>query len=64
MKKILLIHVIYATDKDIASKPDDLRKFPQRLVRDHAFMRANKAETVKIAGPITGKDRGYHQPRL
>ncbi|MFY9760431.1 MAG: ABC transporter substrate-binding protein, partial [Xanthobacteraceae bacterium] len=54
--KDFMIHVIYATDKDIASKPDDLRNFLKGWFETIAFMRANKAETVKIAGPITGKD--------
>ena len=28
-------HVIFATDKAIAAQPDQLRAFPERLVRDH-----------------------------
>ena len=54
--KDFMIHVIYATDKDIADKPDDLRNFLKGWFETIAFMRANKAETVKIAGPVTGKD--------
>jgi len=54
--KDFIIHVIYATDKDIAAKPDDLRNFLKSWFETIAFMRANKAETVKIAGPVTGKD--------
>ena len=30
--KDFMIHVIYATDKDIASKPERFAQFPQRLV--------------------------------
>ncbi len=51
-----IIHVIYATDKDIASRPDDLRNFLKGWFETIAFMRANKAEAVKIAAPVTGKD--------
>jgi NitT/TauT family transport system substrate-binding protein len=54
--KDFMIHVIYATDKDIANKPDDLRNFIKGWFETIAFMRANKAETVKIAAPVTGKD--------
>jgi NitT/TauT family transport system substrate-binding protein len=54
--KDFLIHVIYATDKDIASKPDDLSKFLKGWFETIAYMRAHKDETVKIAGPVMGKD--------
>ncbi len=54
--KDFMIHVIYATDKDIAGKPDDLRNFLKGWFETIAFMRANKAETVKIAASVTGKD--------
>jgi ABC-type nitrate/sulfonate/bicarbonate transport system substrate-binding protein len=42
-------HVIYASDKLIASRPDAVRKFLAGWFDTIAFMRANKAETVKIA---------------
>jgi len=54
--KDFIIHVIYATDKDIASKPDDLSKFLKGWFETIAYMRAHKDETVKIAGPVMGKD--------
>ncbi len=54
--KDFMIHVIYATDKDIASKPDDLRKFLKGWFETIAFMRSHKAETVKIAAAVTEKD--------
>jgi NitT/TauT family transport system substrate-binding protein len=42
-------HVIYATDKLIAGRPDAIRKFLAGWFDTIAFMRANKAETVKVA---------------
>lgn len=51
-----MIHVIYATDKDIAAKPDDLRNFLKGWFETIAYMRAHKPETVKIAGAVMGKD--------
>ena len=54
--KDFIIHVIYATNKDIASRPDDLRKFLKGWFDTIAFMRTHKAETVKIAGAVMGKN--------
>ena len=54
--KDFMIHVIYATNKDIASKPDDLRNFLKGWFETIAYMRAHKAETVKITGPVMGKN--------
>jgi NitT/TauT family transport system substrate-binding protein len=54
--KDFMIHVIYATDKDIAGKPDDLRNFLAGWFETIAYMRAHKAETVKIAGAVMQKD--------
>jgi NitT/TauT family transport system substrate-binding protein len=45
-------HIIYATDKLIAGRPDAIRKFLAGWFETIAFMRANKAETVKIAGEV------------
>jgi len=50
------IHVIFATDKLIAGKPDSIRKFLAGWFDTIAFMRKNKAATVKIAAEVTGKD--------
>jgi NitT/TauT family transport system substrate-binding protein len=50
------IHVIFATDKDIAQKPDALRGFLKGWFETIAFMRANKAESVDIAKAVIGKD--------
>jgi len=50
------IHVIFATDKVIAGKPEALRAFLKGWFEAIAFMRANKAETVAIAKEVMGKD--------
>jgi len=51
------IHVIFATDKVIAGKPDTVRNFLKGWFETIAFMRANKAETVRIAMQVTDKDQ-------
>jgi ABC-type nitrate/sulfonate/bicarbonate transport system substrate-binding protein len=50
------IHVIFATNKDIAEKPDALRNFLKGWFETIHFMRANKAESVDIAKDVIGKD--------
>jgi NitT/TauT family transport system substrate-binding protein len=50
------IHVIFATDKLIAGKPEALRGFLNGWFETIAFMRKNKAETVAIAREVTNKD--------
>jgi NitT/TauT family transport system substrate-binding protein len=50
------IHVIFATDKAIASKPQALRGFLAGWFDTIAFMRRNKAETVAIAKDVMGTD--------
>jgi ABC-type nitrate/sulfonate/bicarbonate transport system substrate-binding protein len=50
------IHVIFATDKAIASKPQALRAFLQGWFETIAYMHKNKAETLAIAGEIMGTD--------
>ena len=50
------IHVIYATDKLIASRPDAIRAFLKGWFETIAFMRKNKAETVAIAKEVMNKD--------
>jgi NitT/TauT family transport system substrate-binding protein len=50
------IHVIYATNKVIAEKPAVVRGFLEGWFESIRFMRANKAETVKIAAEVTDKD--------
>jgi NitT/TauT family transport system substrate-binding protein len=50
------IHVIFATDKAIAGKPEALRGFLKGWLETIAFMRNNKAETVEIAKEVMGTD--------
>ena len=50
------VHVIYATDKVIASKPDAIRAFLKGWFEAIAFMRHNKADVVSIATQVIGKD--------
>src|SRR3954449_876517 len=51
------IHVIFATDKLIATKPEPLRNFLKGWFETIDFMRKNKAETVKIAMQVMDKDQ-------
>ena len=51
-----IVHVIYATDALIASRPDAIRGFLRGWFETIAFMRKNKAETVAIAKDAIGKD--------
>jgi ABC-type nitrate/sulfonate/bicarbonate transport system substrate-binding protein len=50
------IHVIFATDKLIAGRPQALRGFLKGWFESIAFMRQNKAETVRIAKDVMGTD--------
>jgi ABC-type nitrate/sulfonate/bicarbonate transport system substrate-binding protein len=50
------VHIIYATDKIIATKPDSLRAFLKGWFEAIAFMRHNKATAVSIATQVIGKD--------
>jgi len=50
------IHVIFATNKDIAEKPEALRNFLKGWFETIHFMRANKAESVDIAKDVIHKD--------
>jgi ABC-type nitrate/sulfonate/bicarbonate transport system substrate-binding protein len=54
--KEFIIHVIYATNKAIAYRPNDLHNFVKGWFDTIAFMRGHKDETVKIAAAVTGKD--------
>jgi NitT/TauT family transport system substrate-binding protein len=51
------IHVIFATDKIIASRPDAVRAFLKGWFDSIAFMRANKAPTVAIAMEVGNVSR-------
>ena len=50
------IHVIFATDKAIARKPEIVRNFLKGWFETIAFMRSHKADTVKIAKDVMEKD--------
>jgi ABC-type nitrate/sulfonate/bicarbonate transport system substrate-binding protein len=50
------IHVIFATNKLIATRPDAIRSFLEGWFETIAFMRANKARTVDIAKDIISVD--------
>jgi NitT/TauT family transport system substrate-binding protein len=50
------IHVIFATDKLIAGKPDAVRGFLKGWFDTIAFMRSHKAQTIAIAREVTNKD--------
>jgi NitT/TauT family transport system substrate-binding protein len=50
------VHVIYATDKLIAAKPDQVRGFLKGWFDAIAFMRANRAETVAIGMDVLHTD--------
>jgi ABC-type nitrate/sulfonate/bicarbonate transport system substrate-binding protein len=50
------IHVIFATDKLIADRPEAVRGFLRGWFETIAFMRKNKTETVAIAQKVTNKD--------
>ena len=54
--KVFHVHVIYATDKLIASRPDAIRAFLKGWFEATAFMRHHKPETVAIATQVIGKD--------
>ncbi len=50
------IHVIFATDKAIATKPEAVRNFLKGWFETIAYMRTHKAETVRIAMRVMNKD--------
>ena len=54
--KDFIIHVVFATDKAIASRPNELRNFLQGWFETIAYMRTHKAETVSIAQAVMQKD--------
>jgi len=51
-----IVHVIYATDALIASRPGAIRGFLKGWFETIAFMRKNKAATVAIAKDVIDKD--------
>jgi ABC-type nitrate/sulfonate/bicarbonate transport system substrate-binding protein len=57
LMKDFIVHVIFATDKIIAAEPGRLRAFLKGWFETIAFMRTNKAETVRIASTVMGTDQ-------
>ena len=55
--KDFIIHVIFATDKAIAEKPDALRGFLKGWFETIARMRHDKAKSVAIAAEVMGTDQ-------
>lgn len=51
------VHVMFATDKAIAQKPDAIRAFIEGWFETIAFMRANKPQSVEIAAEVMGTDK-------
>jgi ABC-type nitrate/sulfonate/bicarbonate transport system substrate-binding protein len=54
--KEFITHVIFATDKLIATRPDAIRSFLKGWFETIAFMRVHKAETVEIDTQVLQKD--------
>ena len=54
--KDFILHVIFATDKAIAEKPEALRSFLKGWFETIAFMRKDKAKSVEIATQVMGTD--------
>jgi NitT/TauT family transport system substrate-binding protein len=50
------VHVMFATEKAIATKPDALRGFIKGWFETVAAMRADRAKTVAIASDVMGSD--------
>lgn len=53
----VVIHMISATKDTIAKNPDAVGRFLRGWFATIAYMRANKAETVTLARPLTGWDQ-------
>jgi ABC-type nitrate/sulfonate/bicarbonate transport system substrate-binding protein len=54
--KDFILHVIFATDKAIAEKPEALRGFLAGWFETIALMRKDKAKSVEIAAQVMGTD--------
>ena len=62
-----IAHEMYATQAIVHDKPDAIRRFLQGWVESVAFMRANRAEAIRIARTATGlneTDQGLEYDRL
>ncbi len=51
------LHVMFATEKAMAAKPEGVRKFVAGWFEAIQFMRANKAKTLEIAAEVMGTDK-------
>jgi ABC-type nitrate/sulfonate/bicarbonate transport system substrate-binding protein len=54
--KDFILHVIFATDKAVAEKPEALRGFLAGWFETIAFMRKDKTKSVEIATQVMGTD--------
>jgi NitT/TauT family transport system substrate-binding protein len=54
--KNFIMHVIFATNQDMAAKPDALRGFVNGWFESVAYMRAHKAKAVEIAQGVMHTD--------
>ena len=54
--KDFILHVIFATDKAVAEKPEALRGFLKGWFETIAFMRKDKPRSVEIAAQVMGTD--------
>jgi ABC-type nitrate/sulfonate/bicarbonate transport system substrate-binding protein len=54
--KDFILHVIFATDKAVAEKPEALRSFLAGWFETIAFMRKDKGKSVGIAAQVMGTD--------
>jgi NitT/TauT family transport system substrate-binding protein len=54
--KAFVMHTIYASQAVVQTRPADLRAFLQAWFETTAFMRANRAVTVKIAATVNDND--------
>src|SRR5262249_14623007 len=55
-------HVVFATDRLIEKRPETIRKFLLGWFETIAFMRANKAPTVKVAMEVLNLDDSIAGP--
>ncbi|HWE73268.1 MAG TPA: ABC transporter substrate-binding protein [Stellaceae bacterium] len=51
--KVFITHIIYAHDNFIKDHPDALRRFLAGWFETIAYMKANKAETLRLTEPVT-----------
>ena len=64
IEKNFYTHVIFATDDMVEKRTDALRRFLRGWFKTIAFIRANKAETVKITAKVIERARKHREPDL